>query len=365
MPEPRRFWAPGRVNLIGEHTDHTDGLVLPAAIDLGITLTAELGGTQIRLRSTAKAGELALPADGRAMPASGWGRFVAAVAAELADAGRAPVGMSGELSSNLPRGAGLASSAALEVVVALGLLAAAGREMEPMALAALCRRAEHRATGVPTGIMDQAASLLGHAGSAILLDCGSLVHHAVPLPADRALVVLDSGIRRRLSSSAYAERTRELAAALPALDGRRPADVDPTELPGLLERLDTIPGRRLRHVVTENERVRATERALRHGDIAAVGELFAASHASLRDDFEVSIPEIDLLVELARDAGADAARMTGGGFGGAVIAIVPEAQARAVAARVVERYGRRVRGHGAAAHRCRAGDGARELATPP
>ena len=361
MPEPRRFWAPGRVNLIGEHTDHTDGLVLPAAIDLGITLTAELGGTDIRLRSNAKAGEVALPADGRAMPGTGWGRFVAAVAAELADAGRPPVGMRGELSSDLPRGAGLASSAALEVVVAMGLLAAAGHEMEPLELAALCRRAEHRASGVPTGIMDQAASLLGRAGCAVLLDCGTLVHHAVPLPTDRVLLVLDSGIRRRLSSSAYAQRTRELAAALPVLDGRRPADVDPTELPGLLDSLDVVPARRLRHVVTENDRVRATGRALRRGDLVAVGELFAASHASLRDDFEVSTPELDQLVELARGAGADAARMTGGGFGGSVVALVPVERAREVAGRVLDGYGPRRRGRGAAAHHCMAAAGARAL----
>lgn len=355
-----RFRAPGRANLIGEHTDHTDGMVLPAAIDRAVTLSAEPGGTRVVLRSSDAAGKVDVAADG-SEGSAGWGRFVAAVAAELDAVGRAPVGLRGQLSSDLPQGAGLSSSAALEVVVALALSAASGFEIEPLELAALCRRAEHRAVGVPSGIMDQAASILGRADHAVLLDCGTLEHRTVPLPSDHLLLVIDSGVRRQLEASGYATRTRELAAALPVLDGRRPIDVALAELPALLERLDEVPARRLRHVVTENHRVLAVEAALLAGEIDVLGELFDAGHTSLRDDFEVSVPELDTLVELTREAGATAARMTGGGFGGAIIALVPAATADEVAASVADRYRRAHPAREATVYRCRAADGASAL----
>jgi galactokinase len=353
-----RFRAPGRANLIGEHTDHTDGLVLPAAIDRAVTLEAEPGGPTIELTSADAPGAVVVRADGRGGPGEGWGRFVAAVAVELDALGRPPVGLVGHLTSDLPQNAGLSSSAALEVVVALALASAAGLTVEPLELAALCRRAEHRAVGVPSGIMDQAASILGRADHAVLLDCGTLEHRTVPLPAAHSLLLVDSGVRRRLETSGYAERTRQLAAALPVLGGRRPADVGPDELPYLLAGLDDVPARRLRHVVTENHRVLATEAALLAGDLEEVGALFEAGHASLRDDFEVTIPELDLLVDLAREAGASAARMTGGGFGGAIVALVPEADAAAVGQQVLEGYARVHPDRDASVHHCRAADGA-------
>jgi galactokinase len=360
----RTFRAPGRANLIGEHTDHTDGLVLPAAIDRAVSLRAELGGERIVLTSGQASGAIDLAADGSQTPASGWGRFVAAVAAELTAVGRRPVGLRGHLESDLPQGAGLSSSAALEVVVAIALCAAAELELEPLELAALCRRAEHRAVGVPSGIMDQAASILGRDGHAVLLDCGTLEHRTVPLPEGHLLLVVDSGVRRQLESSGYAQRSQELSQALPALAGRRPAEVDPGELDELLHDLAEGPARRLRHVVTENQRVRDTVDALSLGDLEAVGALFAASHASLRDDYEVSIPELDGLVELAVAAGAPAARMTGGGFGGAIVVLVPEASADALGAAVLQGYAERFPGRDAALHRCRASDGAGELTGP-
>jgi galactokinase len=357
----RRFRAPGRANLIGEHTDHTDGLVLPAAIDRGVTLEAELGGELIVLRSADAAGEVRIPADGSSGPAEGWGRFVAAVAAELADLGRAPVGLDGRLTSDLPQGAGLSSSAALEVVVALALCAAADLELAPLELAAACRRAERRAVGVPSGIMDQAASLLGEAGHAIRLDCGTLEHRTVPLPTDHALLLVGSGVDRQLETSGYAERVRELALALPLLGGRRPADVGLDELDGLLRQLDDVPARRLRHVVTENARVRATEAALHAGDLQRVGELFDEGHASLRDDYEVTVPELDTLVALAREHGATAARMTGAGFGGAIVALVRDDLVDDVAREVVDGYARAHPARIASVLRCQAADGAAEL----
>jgi galactokinase len=195
----------------------------------------------------------------------------------------------------------------------------------------------------------------------VLLDCGTLEHRLVPLPEDHRLLVIDSGVRRQLATSGYAQRSQELAAAVPVLGGRRPADVSPEELPELLTPLEPIPARRLRHVVTENQRVRDVERALRAGDLDAVGQLFAAGHASLRHDYEVSIPELDALVELAVTFGATAARMTGGGFGGAIVALVPADRVLPVGTQVLATYRRRFRGRSGAVHVCRAADGAREL----
>lgn len=357
----RVFRAPGRANLIGEHTDHTDGLVLPAAIDRAVTLRGEPGGDRIVLTSADAAGTVDVAADGSEVPASGWGRFVAAVAAELDALGRPPIGFRGEVTSDLPQGAGLSSSAALEVVVGLALATVADLELAPLDLAALGRRAEHRAVGVPSGIMDQAASVLGRDRHAVLLDCGTLEHRHVPLPGDHALLVIDSGVRRQLETSGYAERSRELAAALPVLHGRRPSEVEPDELPTLLAEVADVPARRLRHVVTENARVRAVETALGAGDLAEVGRVFAAGHASLRDDYEVSVPELDTLVELSVAAGATAARMTGGGFGGSIVVLAPEDGADALAAEVMHGYRRAHPDRTAEVHVCRAADGAAEV----
>jgi galactokinase len=325
----RAFWAPGRVNLIGEYTDLVGGLVLPAALDLGIRLEATVSG-QIELRSRELASVVRLGADGAGLEDdSGWGRYVAAVAAELADVGRPPVGLEGEVSSTLPVGAGLSSSAALEVVVALSLCTVADFELEPIELAQLARRAEHRAVGVPSGIMDQAACLLGREGHAVLLDTTTLVHELVALPPELALVIVHSGVSRRLEDSGYATRKRELE------------EGDP---------------RRRGHVESENERVLAAVDALRDGDFDRLGEIFRAGHESLRVDFEVTTPELDRLVDLAYARGAVAARMTGGGFGGAIVALVDEGDADAFADAVLADYGATGR-----AYRCRASDGARVL----
>lgn len=356
------YHAPGRANLIGEHTDHTDGLVLPAAIDRGVTLDIEPGGSRIVMTSADAAGSVDVGADGIDPPATGWGRYVAAVAAELAVLGRDPMGCRGELTSDLPQGAGLSSSAALEVVVAVALCDAAGMTLQPLDLAAVCRRAEHRAVGVPSGIMDQAASILGRAGHAVLLDCGTLDHRHVPLPADQVLLILDSGVRRELEGSAYGQRTEELRSALPALGGRRPVDVHVGELDGLIAGLEDVPARRLRHVVTENARVLEAEAALQAADLDRLGRVFAAGHASLRDDFEVSTPELDLLVELAGAAGATAARMTGGGFGGAIIVLAGRDRAASIGATVLEAYASHHPDRAGAMHICDAADGAGRVA---
>jgi galactokinase len=328
----RAFFAPGRVNLIGEHTDTSGGLVLPVALELGVEVRAE-PADRVRLVSDAFDGAVDVPPDG-AGPAAGWGRYVAAVAVELDRIGREPVGVEGEVRSTLPPGAGLSSSAALEVAVALALCAVAGFAPEPLELAQACRRAEHAAVGVPSGILDQAASLLARRDHALLLDTGTLAHRQVPLPAGLAVVVIDSGIRRTLEHSSYGARHAELAAGDP---------------------------RRVRHVATENDRVRAVVAALERTppDLDALGRLFRAGHDSLRDDFEVSTPELDVLVDLAYEHGAVAARMTGGGFGGSIVVLAERSGARELADAVLAAYRAHVDAP-ATAYVTRAGDGARE-----
>lgn len=362
----RRFHAPGRVNLIGEHTDYTGGLVLPAAIDRGVTLTGRATKDgRIRLTSASAEGEVDVAADGSQPPAEGWGRYVAAVAAELDDLGRPSVGFEGHLTSDLPDGVGLSSSAALEVVLGTALCAVADFDVDLLDLAAAAQRAELRGVGVPCGIMDQAASLLGKRDHAVLLDCGTLEHSHVPLPPSLALVILDSGVRRELGESAYAERRTELEHALEALSGRLPKDVGVDEVPLLAKSagLDELHTRRLRHVVSENARVREVRTALTAGpapDLIALGRLFAAGHASLRNDFEVSVPALDALVDLSVQAGAVAARMTGGGFGGAIVVLVEAAEVDRIVDEVVAAYDRLGHGTGRAIA-ARAADGAAEI----
>jgi galactokinase len=326
LEHERSFWAPGRVNLIGEHTDYSDGLVCPAAIDLGITVTGQRAD-DITLRSDLDGEFVVVAADGSTVRRPAWwGRYVAAVARELHALGRPAVGFAGAVTSTLPSGAGLSSSAALEVAVAVTLCAVSEFELAPLELAAACRRAELRAVGVPCGIMDQAASVLGVEGCAVFLDCGTLEHETVPLPDDLSLVIIDSGIRHEHEFSGYADRRREFEEATVVLGGTRPADVSRDEAENLAHEvgLDHLHWRRLRHVVTENERVRELVAVLRAPSVdgTKLGELFLESHASLRDDYEVSTPELDRLVELAYAHGAVAARMTGGGFGGSILALV-------------------------------------------
>ena len=263
--------------------------------------------------------------------------------------------------SNLPTGSGLSSSAALEVAVALALCAVAGFELEPLELALACQRAELRAVGVPCGILDQAACVLGRADAAVLLDCGTLAHRLIAVPPGAALAILDSGVERSLEDTAYAARRTELEDALRGVGADRSTAITTADLDGL----GGVPLRRLRHVLTENERVRHFAEALEVGDLASAGELLLASHASLRDDYEVSLDDIDLLVELARSAGAYGARILGGGFGGSVLALVDVDNADAISRSVMAEY-RSHTGRDERALIARASDGAalRQPATP-
>ena len=307
-----RAFAPGRVNLIGDHTDHTGGLVLPMAIDLGTTVRGAAGGDVVRLRSHTEPVEAVVPIDvvdpsALALP---WARYVAGVVAEL----RPSSGFVGEVETTLPIGAGLSSSAALEVAIALAL----GFDGSPLALAQLCQRAEQRASGVPCGIMDQLASAAGIEGHALRIDCTTLRVEPVAIPDDLEVVVVDSGERRALATSAYAERAAACQAAVERLGplcAATLADLDRIE--------DDTVRRRARHVITENARVDAFARSLTAGDRPGVRAAMAASHASLRDDFEVSTLTLDALVEdLVTTDGVVGARLTGAGFGGCVVAVV-------------------------------------------
>lgn len=305
--------APGRVNLIGDHTDYTGGLVLPMAVDRAVTVSGTRGGDRVILSSVGEPepADVALDVDDPSAIEPAWARYVAGVVAELV-----PVtGFTGHVTTTLPAGAGLSSSAALEVAVALALGAATD---DLVGLAALTQRAEQRASGVPCGIMDQLASAAGKAGHALLLDCHALTVTPVPLPDDVDVVVVDSGEHRRLAETGYADRRRQCEAAEEIVGPLRLLSVPPAS--GAID--DRLLRRRARHVVTENARVRDLAGALTAHRLVDAGRLMDESHVSLRDDFEVTTPGVDALVErLRRQPGVYGVRMTGGGFGGCIVAL--------------------------------------------
>ena len=341
--------APGRVNLIGEHTDYNKGLVLPAAIDLEIRLAVLPSNdrrVEITLSSTGERGAFDLDA----LPPSsgGWIDYVAGTAWSLAAAGLKLRGFRAVLASSLPISAGLSSSAALEMASAWALLDPpdlAAHDIGGMDLARLAQRAENDYVGVMCGLMDQFASSLGRRGAAMLLDCRSLDYRPVRLPlAEHVLVVCDSASPRRLGTSEYNARRAQCERAV-ALIAETDAgvhslrDVSLDRLAAAADRLDEQTVRRCEHVIRENERVRKAVLAFESGDLAWVGRLFAESHASLRDLFEVSSPELDALVEIASDVpGVAAARMTGAGFGGCTVNIVARAAVESLTAAVAEKY---------------------------
>jgi galactokinase len=337
--------------------------VLPAAVDLGVRIEAA-PAERISLRSRQRRGTALCAPDGAPLGAAprGWSRYVAAVATELALLGRPPVGLEGEITSTLPIGTGLSSSAALEIAVAIALSTVADFRLEPMELARAARRAEHRAVNVPSGIMDQAASLLGRAGHALLLDTGSLEYDHIRLPSELALVVVYSGVARQLERSEYGKRRQELMEALAALSGRDARGLSLADVDDL--GLAPAPARRLRHVVSENDRVRETARLLRDPSdrhLDRLADVFREGHESLRRDFEATTAELDLLVELAYEKGARAARMTGGGFGGSIVALTDASEAARLAENIAAAYLARSGRRGSAIV-CQASDGARELA---
>ncbi len=314
-------FAPGRVNLIGEHTDYNDGLALPFAIERGITVTAETSGDEEIDVLSELLGERDRFPSTAPSPGTGWRAFARGVVGELLALGVALPGCRVRISNDLPAGAGLSSSAALTAALTLALLALAGEpELERIALARLCSRVENDWLGAQTGLLDQLASLFALPGCALRIDFATLTVEPVPLAVEGwTLAVADSGAPRALAASGYNDRRRECREAQAALglsSLREATAEDPERLPGPL-------ARRVRHVIEENHRVDRTVAALRAGDLAAVARLLDDSHASLRELYECSVPPVERTMAALRSAGAAGARMMGGGFGGSVLALFP------------------------------------------
>ncbi|WP_370248545.1 galactokinase [Nocardioides sp.] len=324
--------APGRVNLVGEHTDYNGGLCLPFALDLATTATVTTrADTRVRLLSSPPGASAPMVwegdlADCRPGGVRGWAAYVAGVLWATAQDGQTVPGVNVAVTSTVPLGAGLSSSAALTVAVALALDALAGHTLDDDRRAVLverCRRAEAEVAGAPTGGLDQQASLRGRAGHGVLLDFGAGTARPVPLAWEEdglRLIVVDTRVSHALTDGGYATRRAECEAAAAALGVATLSSAAPEALAGLT---DPVLRRRARHVVTEDARVREVVAGAAARGWRTVGAAMTASHASLRTDFEVSCAELDLGVQTALDAGALGARMTGGGFGGSFIALVP------------------------------------------
>jgi len=321
---------------MGDHTDYQGGLCLPMAIDRDVLVASRARDDgRVIVRSLDLGGTVEIAADGSADPAGitpPWGRTVGGVTRALAQRGRPSIGIDAVIASTIPVGSGLSSSAAVEVALSMSLADAAGRPVAGGDLALAAQAAEHLASGVPCGLMDQMASVFGRVGKALLLDCRTLGIVPVSLPDGLGIVVVHSGIPRTLEASAYAERRTacETSAARLGLASLRDATLE-----------QVAEDRRARHVVSENARVISFVDALRSGDIGSLGSLLLASHASLRDDFQVSTPEMDLLVDLLVANGAHGARLTGAGFGGCVVALAPAGAAADIGGVVSAEYARR------------------------
>ncbi|MET1016975.1 MAG: galactokinase [Leifsonia flava] len=336
---PTGVWsAPGRVNLIGEHTDYNAGFVFPFAINRRTVLAlAPREDRILRVASSFSADPVSISLDDLAPEAlHGWSAYPLGVAWALGQFGAPLDSLSGAdvyLDSEVPVGAGLSSSAAIESAMAVALKDVWRLDFDRRTLAQVGQLAENRAVGAPTGIMDQSASLLGREDAGVFLDCRSFESEVIPLGFDAAgleVLVIDTKVSHAHSTGGYAARRASCEAGARALGADTLRDVQMSDLAEAAEILDDETFRRVRHIVTENQRVLDTVRTLRSEGPRAIGSLLDASHASMRDDFEISTPELDLAVEASRAAGAIGARMTGGGFGGAAIALVADADLPAV-----------------------------------
>jgi galactokinase len=328
--DPDGVWqAPGRVNLIGEHTDYNDGLVLPFAIDRSTTVAvAARADRTVRLASGFPGAEPVEFDLDTFTPeqAAGWSAYPAGVAWELERAGITVPGFDLFVSSDVPVGAGLSSSAALECAVALALSDLTGAGLGRTVLADIGRRAENNVVGAPTGIMDQSASMLGTRDCAVYLDCRDLSSRPVPLGLEESgllCLVIDTKVSHAHASGGYADRRESCVRGAKAMGVAALRELGAADLARAEQTLDDVTFRRVRHIVTENERVARTAEVLGTHGPQVIGELLDASHRSMRDDFEISCPELNLAVDTARASGAIGARMTGGGFGGSAIALVP------------------------------------------
>jgi galactokinase len=366
---PTLYRAPGRVNLIGEHTDYNDGFVMPAALDLyTYVAVGPRADRRLRIYSANLDESCDLDLDSIRPGKSGhWSDYVRGVAGVVESSGHKLRGADLAIISEVPLGAGLSSSAALEVSTAWALLTNSGIEVDRNAIPQMCQQAEHLYPETKCGIMDQFISCHGRAGHALMLDCRSLDFQLFPMPNGVRLMVCNTMVRHEHASSGYNTRRREceegLQALKPVLPGIRALrDVTPADLEQHRGRLSPVIYKRVRHVVTENERVKTAAAALQSADLAQLGRLMAGSHQSLRDHYEVSTRELDLMVELANDqTGVYGARMTGGGFGGCTVNLVDSTEAEAVQQKLAQNYEART-GLRPTILICEASDGAGALA---
>jgi galactokinase len=332
--------AHGRVNLIGEHTDYNGGFVLPTVIPqrTQVEIARRPDGV-VRVWSAGVSAEPVEYLLGAEQRQTSWLDYVQAISWVLRTAGHHLPGADLRVVSSVPLGSGLSSSAALEIALLRAWRRAAGLEIDDVPMARLGQRAENEFVGAPCGIMDQMACTLAGEGTALFLDTRTLAFERVALPPAAELVVINSGVSHRIGGGDYATRRAESEEAARRLGVPQLRDVATADLDARLAALPDIERRRARHVVTEDQRVLDAVAAMREGDAARLGQLFYASHASMRDDYQVSVPEIDLLVELAgRDPRVYGARLTGGGFGGSIVALVRKGSAREVAERIVRDY---------------------------
>ena len=354
-----RVFAPGRVELLGNHTDYNGGVVLSAALDLGVT--AEAGrrdNDEVVLRSEAVKGCVLLD-PGALKKENQWSDYPAGVVSEFLAAGHELGGFEIEFSSTLPEGAGLSSSAALEVATAMALIKLFGIDIAPMDLARLCRHAENGFVGVQCGLLDQASSVFGLAGHAVFLDCREETVEQIPFPEGIGLLIVNSGVRHALTGGEYNERREMCLRAAKILGVEQLRDADPEAL--AKAPMHDVVRRRAMHIVGENARVFEALRCLSAGDAAAFGRLMRESHQSSIDNFENSTTELDLLVDFAcEEKSIHGARLTGGGFGGAIVALGNLEHLPAAASRIATRY-QNATGNRASTLVCRPGDGAWKL----
>jgi galactokinase len=344
-PAPRLFRAPGRVNLIGEHTDYNLGFVLPIAIHLAC-YTAASDGTQgmlrIYSRNVDEHREFKVAMIPHLKPTGDWSDYVVGVAQQLLRADYTLRALNMAIDSTVPVGSGLSSSAAIEVSTALALLNR--QPIDPVDLARLCQRAEREFVGMPCGIMDQYVSVQGEENKAIKIDCRSITHESVSLPKNVSIVAVNSMVKHDLGSSAYAHRVRECAEAVAVIQRQFPEvaslrDVSSEQVLGMRDKMPDVPYRRALHVTSEDERVVQFVQSSSAGDLRRMGELFVASHRSLQHDYEVSCAELDFLVDMAITLpGVYGSRMTGGGFGGCTVNLVDPGQVDAFKSAIAEKY---------------------------
>ena len=366
--QPRVYRAPGRVNLIGEHTDYNEGFVMPAAINFSTYVAMSKREDRVvkvysALFDEEASLDLTQPPDrGR----KHWSDYPFGVALKLQESGYEILGANLLVQGDVPLGSGLSSSAAIEVSTGLGLLDISQQELDRLQLAKTCQRAENEYVGARTGIMDQFIACFGKAGHAVMLDCRSLESEALPLPQDDKLLVCNTKVKHELASSEYNARREQCEAGVAILAQHLPnvkslRDVTVAQVRNFKDELGEVVYKRCLHVTSENDRVRAAADALRRRDLKAFGELMYQSHKSLRDDYEVSCRELDVMVELATKIdGVYGARMTGGGFGGCTVNLV--------AARSVADFTRKIKagyleatGRDADVYVCSAADGAERL----